>query len=127
MELHLKITRKHEEKRMKIDYEKNIMGTISLVIGILLLIASGLSVGLLKICLINSRNGWFVILGHIMVLVMIAIALIGPAVSVMGLIFSGIGIFGYFKKKRLAFIGLIINLLSLIVCILIFKEMGIKF
>ena len=30
---------------MKIDYEKNIMGTISLVIGILLLIASGLSVG----------------------------------------------------------------------------------
>ncbi|MEE0139805.1 hypothetical protein [Fusobacterium ulcerans] len=112
---------------MKIDYEKNIMGTISLVIGILLFIASGLSVGLLKICLINSRNGWVVILGHIMVLVMIAIALIGPAVSVMGLIFSGIGIFGSFKKKRLAFIGLIINLLSLIVCILIFKEMGIKF
>ena len=111
---------------MKIDYEGNLMGTISLVMGILPLIASGLSVGLLKICFIYSRNGWFVILGHIMVLAMIAIALVGPAVSVMGLIFSGIGIFGSFKKKRLAFIGLVINLLSLTVCIFIFKEMGIK-
>ncbi|AVQ30828.1 MULTISPECIES: hypothetical protein [Fusobacterium] len=111
---------------MKINHEENLMGTISLVIGILLLVASGLSVGLLKICLINSGNGWFVILGHIMVLVMIAIALIGPAVAVVGLIFGGIGIFGSFNKKRLAFIGLVINLLSLSVCILIFKEMGIK-
>lgn len=86
---------------MKIDYKENLMGTISLVIGILLLIASGLSAGLLKkICLINSRNGWFVILGHIMVLVMSVIALIGPAVSVMGLVFGGIGIFGSFNKKR---------------------------
>ncbi|UYI79304.1 MAG: hypothetical protein OGM09_03600 [Fusobacterium varium] len=84
---------------MKINHEENLMGTISLVIGILLLVASGLSVGLLKICLINSGNGWFVILGHIMVLVMIAIALIGPAVAVVGLIFGGIGIFGSFNKK----------------------------
>ena len=105
---------------MKINHEENLMGTISLGIGILLLVASGLSVGLLKICLINSGNGWFVILGHIMVLVMIAIALIGPAAAVVGLIFGGIGIFGSFNKKRLAFIGLVINLLSLSVCILIF-------
>ncbi len=111
---------------MKINYEENLMGTISVVMGIFFLTVIGMSLGILKICLIYSRNGWFVILGHIMVLVMIAIALIGPALSVVGGIFGGIGIFGSSKKKKLAFIGLAINTISLIICIIIFKEMGIK-
>lgn len=111
---------------MKINYEENLMGTISVVMGIFFLIIIGMSVGILKICLIYSRNGWFVILGHIMVLVMIAIALVGPVFSGIGAIFGGIGIFGSSKKKKLAFIGLAVNIISLIICIIIFKEMGIK-
>lgn len=111
---------------MKINYEENLMGSISVVMGIFFLIVIGISAGILKICFIYSRNGWFVILGHIMVLVMMAIALIGPVLSVIGAIFGGIGISGSSKKKGLAFIGLAANTISLIICIIIFKKMGIK-